>query len=123
MSILYQSETIEYLECESNNELIIFYELDNFNYLSVLLWKLPKENVQCKRKRTLNCIKISVLWQNEKNIQASETAGGASLAVDLPECSFFYYTYFSDNTCIYCKYMQRNIKTAKKRKSKRVALY
>jgi len=24
----------------------------------------------------------------EKNIQASETAGGASLAVDLPECSF-----------------------------------
>ena len=25
----------------------------------------------------------------EKNIQASETAGGASLAVDLPECSFF----------------------------------
>ena len=26
--------------------------------------------------------------QNEKNIQASETAGGASLAVDLPECSF-----------------------------------
>lgn len=28
-----------------------------------------------------------------------------------------------DNTCIYCKYMQRNIKTAKKRKSKKVALY
>ena len=25
----------------------------------------------------------------EKNIQASETAGGASLAVDLPECSFW----------------------------------
>jgi hypothetical protein len=25
----------------------------------------------------------------EKDIQASETAGGASLAVDLPECSFF----------------------------------
>lgn len=59
----------------------------------------------------------------EKNIQASETAGGASLAVDLPECSFFIILYFSDNTCIYCKYMQRNIKTAKKRKSKRVALY
>ena len=27
----------------------------------------------------------------EKNIQASETAGGASLAVDLPECSFLLY--------------------------------
>ena len=30
----------------------------------------------------------------EKNIQASETAGGASLAVDLPECSFFIISYF-----------------------------
>ena len=37
----------------------------------------------------VHCIKIIVLSQNEKNIQASEIAGGASLAVDLPECSFF----------------------------------
>lgn len=39
----------------------------------------------------VHCIKIIVLSQNEKNIQASETAGGASLAVDLPECSFLLY--------------------------------
>lgn len=30
----------------------------------------------------------------EKNVQASETAGGVSLAVDLPECSFFIISYF-----------------------------
>ena len=37
----------------------------------------------------VHCIICDVRFQNEKNIQASETAGGASLAVDLPECSFF----------------------------------
>ena len=37
----------------------------------------------------VHCIICDVRFQMEKNIQASETAGGASLAVDLPECSFF----------------------------------
>jgi len=36
----------------------------------------------------VHCIICDVRFQMEKNIQASETAGGASLAVDLPECSF-----------------------------------
>ena len=39
----------------------------------------------------VHCIICDVRFQNEKNIQASETAGGASLAVDLPECSFLLY--------------------------------
>ena len=29
----------------------------------------------------------------EKNVQASETAGGVSLAVDLPKCSFLLYLF------------------------------
>ena len=39
----------------------------------------------------VHCIICDVRFQMEKNIQASETAGGASLAVDLPECSFLLY--------------------------------
>lgn len=39
----------------------------------------------------VHCIICDVRFQMEKNVQASETAGGASLAVDLPECSFLLY--------------------------------
>ena len=42
----------------------------------------------------VHCIICDVRFQMEKNIQASETAVGASLAVDLPECSFFIISYF-----------------------------
>lgn len=41
----------------------------------------------------VHCIICDVRFQMEKNIQASETAGGASLAVDLLECSFFIILY------------------------------